>query len=91
MFYKHRLNPPVYIIETASFLVTVTFMRQRPAIAFVARPVALYLEREKLARSLALRLPIELPAVGIITIRGRMRTPATVQLIECLRRAASQE
>jgi len=53
--------------------------------------VARHLEREKLARTLALRVPIELPAVGIITMRGRMRTPATVQLIECLRRAASQE
>jgi len=91
MFYKHRLNPPTDIIESASFLVTVTFMRQRPAIAFVARSVARHLEREKLARTLALRVPIELPAVGIITMRGRMRTPATVQLIECLRRAASQE
>jgi DNA-binding transcriptional LysR family regulator len=91
MFYKHRLNPPTDIIESASFLVTVTFMRQRPAIAFVARSVARHLEREKLARTLALRVPIELPAVGIITMRGRMRTPATVQLIECLRRAARQE
>ena len=91
MFYKHRLNPPTDIIESASFMVTVTFMRQRPAIAFVARSVARHLESDKLARTLALRVPIELPAVGIITMRGRMRTPATAQLIECLRRAASQE
>src|SRR5262249_2433057 len=91
MFYKHRLNPPTDIIESASFLVTVTFMRQRPAIAFVARSVAQPLEREKLARTLAVRVPIELPAVGIITMRGRMRTPASAQLIECLRRAANRE
>jgi DNA-binding transcriptional LysR family regulator len=91
MFYKHRLNPPTDIIESASFLVTVAFMRQRPAIAFVARSVAQHLEREKLARTLAVRVPIELPAVGIITMRGRMRTPATVQLIECLRHAANRE
>jgi DNA-binding transcriptional LysR family regulator len=91
MFYKHRLNPPTDIIESASFMVTVTFMRQRPAIAFVARSVARHLERDKLARPLALRVPIELPAVGIITMRDRMRTPATTQLIECLRRAATQE
>jgi DNA-binding transcriptional LysR family regulator len=91
MFYKHRLNPPTDIIESASFLVTVTFMRQRPAIAFVARSVAQHLEREKLARTLAVRVPIELPAVGMITMRGRMRTPATAQLIECLRRASNCE
>jgi DNA-binding transcriptional LysR family regulator len=89
MFYKHRLNPPTDIIESASFLVTVAFMRRRPAIAFVARSVAQHLERERLARTLALRVPIELPAVGIITMRARMRTPATAQLIECLRRAAN--
>jgi DNA-binding transcriptional LysR family regulator len=91
MFYKHRLNPPTDIIESASFLVTLAFMRQRPAIAFVARSVANYLEQLDLARVLSIRLPIELPDVGIITMRGRMRTPATAQMIECLRRAADQE
>ena len=88
MFYKHRLNPPTDVIESASFLVTLTFVRQRPAIGFVARSVALHLEREKLARTLAIKVPIELPPVGIIAMRGRMRTPATQQMIECLRRAA---
>jgi DNA-binding transcriptional LysR family regulator len=89
MFYKHKLNPPTDIVETASFFVTLTFVRQRPAIGFVAHSVARHLEREKLARTLPIQVPIELPPVGIITIRGRMRTPATAQMIECLRRAAS--
>jgi hypothetical protein len=30
----------------------------------------------------------ELPPVGIITMRNRMRPPACEQLIQCLRRAA---
>ena len=59
-------------------------MRERGALAFVARSVARYLEREKLARSLKLTVPIELPPVGIITLRGRMRTPACEQFIRCL-------
>ena len=88
LFYKRRLNPPGDIIESSSFLVTITFVRKRPAIGFVAQSVALHLEREKLARTLPIRVPIELPPVGIITMRNRIRTPATDQLIECLRRAA---
>jgi hypothetical protein len=37
---------------------------------------------------LPLKVPIDLPPVGLITMRGRRRTPSTQQLIECLRRAA---
>jgi DNA-binding transcriptional LysR family regulator len=91
MFYKHRLNPPTDVIESASFLVTLTFVRQRSAIGFVAHSVARHLEREKLARTLQIKLVIDLPPVGIITMRGRMRTPATQQMIECLRRAANRD
>lgn len=88
MFYKHRLNPPVDLIETASFLATITFLRQRQALGFVARGVARQLERDGLASILDIKVPIELPPVGIITMRGRMRTPATEQMIVCLRQAA---
>ena len=88
MFYKHGLNPPVDLIESASFLVTLTFLRERGAIAFVARSVADFLAREGLASALALPVPIELPAVGLITLRGRQRTPACLQLMACLREAA---
>ncbi|HSW06711.1 LysR family transcriptional regulator [Aquabacterium sp.] len=87
MFYKHGLNPPVDIIESASFLATLSFVRQRPAIGFVARSVARHFEREGLVKVLAIAVPIELPPVGIITMRGRLRTPASAQLIECLRQA----
>jgi DNA-binding transcriptional LysR family regulator len=84
MFYKHGLNPPADLIESASFLVTLTFLRERGAMAFVARGVARFLERERLAKALPLKVPIELPPVGIITMRGRRRTPACEQFIECL-------
>lgn len=90
MFYRHRLDPPRDLVETASFLATLTFVRERPAIGFVARRVARHLERAGLARSLRVALPIELPPVGIITLRNRARTPACEQLIQCLRRAAKQ-
>ena len=88
LFYEHGLNPPADLIESASFLAMLTFVRQRPAIGFVARSVGRYLEAEGLARMLNIKVPIELPPVGIIVMRGRARPPATLQLIECLRRAA---
>lgn len=85
MFYKHGLAPPADLVETASFLVTLMFVRERPAIGFVARSVARHLEQEGLAKVLGIDVPIELPPVGIISLRGRIRTPAAEQLVECLR------
>jgi len=82
-FYKHKLQPPADIVETASFLATLSFVRELPAVAFVAEAVATAFEKEGLVK-LALPVPIELPAVGIIVLRGRHRTPASAQLIECL-------
>jgi DNA-binding transcriptional LysR family regulator len=91
MFYKHRLDPPVDVIESASYLVTLTFIRSRGALGFVARSVAEHLAREDLVDVLDVQVPIELPPVGIITLRGRRRTPATTQLVECLRVAAKEQ
>lgn len=85
MFYKHQLEPPADLVESASFLVTLAFLRERPAVAFVARSVAAHLQREKLAVALPIEVPIELPPVGLFTLRGRRRTPAAEQLMHCLR------
>lgn len=89
MFYRHRLAPPVDIIETASFLATLTFVRELGAVAFVAGAVATHFEREELFATLPVRVPIELPPIGLITLRGRTATPATARLIDCLRQVAA--
>ena len=88
MFYKHGLEPPADIVETASFLVTLSFLRQHRRVAFVAHEVARYLEGEQLARTLALPVPIELPPVGLIMLRGGLRTPAADKLLGSLRASA---
>lgn len=88
LFYQRGLNPPADLIETASFLGTLTFVRGRPAIGFVARDVGRYLEREGLVRVLRVPVAIELPPVGLIAVRGRRRTPACEQLVDALRREA---
>jgi DNA-binding transcriptional LysR family regulator len=90
MFYKHRLLPPADIIETASFLVTLSAMQQRPAVAFLARSVAKHFTRQDLLRILKVKVPIELPPVGLITLRGRSQTPASQLLVTCLRETAAR-
>lgn len=89
MFHKHLLEPPTDIIETSSFLVTLSGMHQRPAIGFLARSVAEHFAQQGLVRILKLKVPIELPHVGIITLRGRARTPASELLMESLRETAA--
>jgi DNA-binding transcriptional LysR family regulator len=88
-FYKAALNPPVDLVETASFLGTLTFLQQRGAAVFWARSVAMHMQRQGLARVLPLKLPIELPPVGMITLRSRPPTPACAQLMDCLRKVAA--
>jgi DNA-binding transcriptional LysR family regulator len=85
-FYRHKLSPPANIVETASFVSTFSFVRDLPAVGFVADDVARHFEAEGL-RVLPVPVPIELPPVGIITVRTRRRTPAAKQLIECLEEA----
>lgn len=89
MFHKHLLEPPTDIIETSSFLVTLSGMHQRPAIGFLARSVAEHFAQQGLVSILKLKVPIELPHVGIITLRGRARTPASELLMESLRETAA--
>jgi DNA-binding transcriptional LysR family regulator len=89
LFYAQRLDPPSDIIESASFLVTLTFLRQRGAAAFVADNVARYLAREGLAKALPIDVPIELPPVGLLTLRNRRATPAAEQFMACCRAVAA--
>lgn len=88
MFYKHGLEPPPDIVETASFLVTLTFLQQRHCVGFVAQQVAEHLARERLAVALRLAVPIELPPVGLILLRGGLRTPSMERLLAALREEA---
>lgn len=88
MFYKHRLDPPANVIESASYLVTTTFLRQMACVAFVADAVARQLELEGQAVTLPLAVPIELPPVGVLRLRSSIRTPAGEGLLQALRACA---
>lgn len=85
MFYKYDLNPPADVIETASFLALHTFAQKRDAIGFVARSVGLHFQQEGLLSVLPIDVPIELPPIGLITVRERRLSSSTEQLMACLR------
>jgi DNA-binding transcriptional LysR family regulator len=87
-FFRHGLQPPTDLIETSSFLAQATFVGQRGAAGFMARSVARHFEREGMVKVLPLKVPVELPAIGLITLRGRTTTATTSQLMDCLRQAA---
>ena len=88
MFYKHKQHPPSDIVESASFLATLIFVRQRGAIGFLASKVAQHFEREQLIKVVPIKVPFELPPVGLISLAGRSRTPSTQQLVDCLLQVA---
>ena len=87
-FYRDGLQPPADVIESASFLAQVTFIRGRNAVGFMAASVARHFESEGLVRRLRLEVPVELPPVGLIVMRARPLTPVTEQLVKCLRQVA---
>ena len=89
-FFAHGLHPPADIVESASFLTQLTFLHQRAAVAFMARAVAEHYARQGMLAVLPLAVPVDLPPVGLITLRGQRLTPVTAQLVECLREVAAQ-
>jgi len=89
LFFKHRLNPPADVIESASFLVTLTALQQRGAVGFWARSVAEHAQAQGWVQVLPVAVPIDLPAVGIIGLRGRAPSPTAQQLLASLRQVAA--
>jgi len=88
-FFKHGLEPPQDVVETASFLGLTVFLQQRGAAGFLAQSVAKHFESQGILKVLRLKVAIELPPVGLITLRGRQLTTTTQQLIACFRQANS--
>lgn len=87
-FFKHGVQPPADVVETASFLALLTFLAERDSVGFLARSVARHFERQGVVQVLPLPVRVDLPPVGMMTLRGRALTATTQQLMECLRTAA---
>lgn len=54
----------------------------------MARTVARHWAAQGMLAVVRLPVPIELPPVGLITLRGQAITPVTAALVECLREVA---
>ncbi len=89
VFHRHHLHPPVDIVETASFLTTLSFMTERAAMGFMARSVAEHFAARGLLHVLPVRVPIELPPIGIIVLRGAVRSATAQRLMDELRAVAA--
>jgi DNA-binding transcriptional LysR family regulator len=84
-FFKHGLQPPSDIIETASFLGQITFVCEQNSAALMAQSVAEHFAQRELIEILDIEVPVDVPPVGLITLRGRNPTPITQRLAEIMR------
>jgi DNA-binding transcriptional LysR family regulator len=88
IFVNRGLPPARDLVETASFLAVLGALRERQALALVARSVARHFEGQGLLRILAIEFPAEVPPVGIVALRGSRPSPSAEALRDCLRRTA---
>ncbi|RQO77413.1 LysR family transcriptional regulator, partial [Acidovorax sp. FJL06] len=56
----------------------------------MARTVAQHFAGQGMVAVLKLPVAVELPPVGLITLRGQRMTPVTALLVECLRQVAKE-
>ncbi|MCY1522566.1 pca operon transcription factor PcaQ [compost metagenome] len=89
-FYRYGLHPPQDVIETSSYLALATFVVQRGAAGFMAQSVAHAMQAEGKLQVLSMEVPVELPPVGIITLRERAPSLSAEQMLACLRQAAAE-
>lgn len=84
-FFRYGLVPAKDVIESASFLVQLAFVREQQAIALMAASVAQHFARQGLVEVLPLAFEADVPPVGLITIRNRPLTTLATRLVEQLR------
>lgn len=87
-FLRMGLEPPHDVVESASFLAQICFVRDHDAAAVMARSVAEHFAKQGFVRALALHVPVDLPPVGLIVMRDRPLTPITQRLMDKLRSVA---
>ncbi|AMO22571.1 LysR substrate-binding domain-containing protein [Ramlibacter solisilvae] len=90
-FFRYGLPPPVDLVESASFLAQLAFIHERDAVAFMADSVARHGEQLGVVKALRLDVAVDLPPVGMITLRGQRPTAATAQFMECVRKVAKKD
>ena len=90
-FHEQGLNPPDNLIETASFLGIFNAVIDHNAVGFVAHEVGKYFEHKGLFKILPIELAMDLPPVGLITLRAQKVSQSTLKLMDCLRSVAKSK
>jgi DNA-binding transcriptional LysR family regulator len=83
-FYKHGLQPPVDIVESASFLTQLTLLHDQNAVALMAESVGKHYENMGMLKRLDIKLALEAPPIGMIRMREKNLTPIVSRLREIL-------
>ncbi|PQA83109.1 LysR family transcriptional regulator [Limnohabitans sp. TS-CS-82] len=91
IFHKNGLGLPSDLIESASFLAILCAVNDHHAVGFVARGVGLHFQKEGLLKVLPVALKMDLPPVGMITMRGQKASLTTQTLMTCLRDIAKHK
>ncbi|MBV7483925.1 LysR substrate-binding domain-containing protein [Bordetella sp. BOR01] len=88
-FHRHGVEPSADLMETSSYLAVLTLVGQRGAVGFLARSAAQRFEHQGLCRILGITLDLQVPPVGIITLREARLSASSRQLLQCLRDTAA--
>lgn len=89
-FFRHGQQPPADVMESSSYLAVTTFVAQRQAVGFVARSVGQQLQAEGRFHVLAMPVELDLPPIGLITLRDRRLPPSVTELSACLHDVARE-
>ncbi|MFO1327234.1 MAG: LysR substrate-binding domain-containing protein [Rubrivivax sp.] len=84
-FHRHGLHPPADVIESASYRMQLAFLHERRAVGVLARGEAQHAQAQGLLRVLPIAVDVELPPVGLVSLRGRSASPGVLQLAQALR------
>lgn len=91
IFHQHGLNPPTNLVESASFLAILNAVTEQQAIGFVAQEVGLHFAKKRLFKILPMPLQLDLPPIGLITLREQEPSQATQQLMAHLRHVGNSK
>lgn len=89
-FFRHGQEPPADVMESSSYLAVTTLVARRQAVGFVAASVGRQWQADGRFKVLPMPVEVDLPPVGLITLRDRRLPPSVAELIGCLRDAARE-
>ena len=91
VFYAAGLALPLRVVETASTLLATTLAQTtRQSVAVLSKEVARHYAQHPALRVLDLTLPGDLGTIGIVTRRRQRLSAAAANVVESLRRVASE-